>query len=355
MPPHFVFRRWVNAPLLLLLSLCTGAALALEAESEMPPHHHNSGFQNPHLDRFDKSLWELIRLRFFSDLRIADQYAQRDRVRHQPASAAIASPDPDSLQISWIGHSSFLIQHRGLTLLTDPIFSRRASPLPFLGPKRLVPLPIGLAELPPVDVVMISHYHYDHLDADSIRALGNQPLYLVPLGLKEWFSDLGIAGERVVERDWWQSLSIGPTTITATPSQHWSGRGLFDRFDSLWASWHVQIDQRSVWFGGDTGYNPVQFKEIGRRLPPPDVALIPIGAYIPRSFLREQHVDPSEAVKIHQDLRARRSIGMHWATFQLSAEDIDAPEKDLMRAAAEAKLRAEEFRTLAIGETLIVD
>ncbi len=343
------------AGFLLLTSLLLGSLPSGAAPAPPPPHHGDDGFQNPHLEHFDKSLWELLRLRFFSDLYIADQYRQRQRITSTAPSPALTAPDHQRLQISWVGHSTFVIQHRGVTVLTDPIFSRRASPLSFLGPKRLVPMPISLAQLPPIDLVLISHNHYDHLDRDSIRALGNQPLYLVPLGLKHWFTQLGIAPDRVIERDWWQTARIGEATVTATPSQHWSGRGIGDRFASLWASWHIQIGQRSIWFGGDTGYNPIQFKEIGRRLPRPNIALIPIGAYLPRDFLREQHVDPDEAVQIHLDLRAEKSIGMHWATFQLSAEDIDAPQKDLMQAADNAKLAKDEFTTLAIGETVVVN
>lgn len=329
----------------LLLSGC-----ASPPPAALSDHFDGEHFYNPHLKDFKKSIWQLIRLRYFSDLEIADHQATAYLVP-TTTPGNIQSPALKKAQITWLGHASFLIQYQGVTILTDPIFSDRASPLSFWGPKRLQSLPVALADLPPIDYVLISHNHYDHLDAKTIATLGNQPKYLVPLGLRTWFTARGIAPEQVSEFDWWQQQTFAPVTVTATPSQHWSGRTLTDRFDSLWAAWHIDIAGFSVWFAGDTGYNPVQFKAVGEKWRGVDVALIPIGAYHPRSFLKEQHVDPKHAIQIHQDVRAKRSIGMHWGTFQLSAEPIDEPPQKLSDATAEGQLRPGEFTTMAIGET----
>jgi N-acyl-phosphatidylethanolamine-hydrolysing phospholipase D len=343
--------RYQRCAVVLLISLTLAIVNPLHAETATPAHHGEGEFRNPHWPTFNKSLWELLRLRFFSDLTIADQASQSDRIAVVDKAAELHIPTSAPLQITWLGHSSFLIQYRGLAILTDPIFSRRASPSQWLGPERLVAQPIGPSQLPPIDVVIISHDHYDHLDERSIRALGNQPVYLVPLKLGQTLRDFDIAATRIIERDWWQAFKTGPLAVTATPAQHWSGRGVADRFKTLWASWHLHIDDRQLWFGGDTGYNPVQFKAIGERFPGIDLALIPIGAYKPRSFLKEQHVDPAEAVRIHQDIGAAQSVGIHWATFQLSAEDIDAPQRDLRSAVKNADLPPSSFDTMQIGET----
>jgi N-acyl-phosphatidylethanolamine-hydrolysing phospholipase D len=260
--------------------------------------------------------------------------------------------------VTWIGHASTLVQLGGISLLTDPIFSERASPLSFAGPARHVPPGIALAELPHIDAVVISHNHYDHLDEASVRALaaqaGGPPLFVVPLGIKAWFADLGI--ERVVELDWWQSAHVGAVEIVFTPTQHWSGRGLNDRMTTLWGSYAIFAPDFQVWFGGDTAYSQ-DFADIHRRFATRqngrgfDLALIPIGAYEPRWFMRAQHVNPAEAVQIHRDLAAGRSIGVHWGTFELTDESLDEPPQALARAAREAGLAENAFTVLAVGAT----
>ena len=248
-----------------------------------------------------------------------------------------------------------LVQHRGINVLTDPMFSDFASPLPRIGPKRITRPALALEELPPVHVVVISHNHYDHLDKATIEALGNGPVYYVPLGLRPWFEARKIAPERIVEMDWWDARdhpSDGAALrVTATPSQHFSGRSLTDRNKTLWAAWSLAWEDFQVWFGGDTGYNDVQFKETGERLGEIDLAVIPIGAYEPRSFMRPVHVNPAEAVRIHQDLGAVASMGMHWGAFILSAEGVLTPTHALAEARAEAGIPQAEFAAFAVGET----
>jgi N-acyl-phosphatidylethanolamine-hydrolysing phospholipase D len=271
--------------------------------------------------------------------------ADLERIR-QPAEAP---------QVTWIGHATVLIQYRGVNVLTDPIFSQRASPVSFAGPKRLSPPALTAGQLPRIDFVVISHNHYDHLDRPSVRALGNGPRWLVPLGLKAWFTKAGIDPARVDEFDWWQERRFGGLTVTATPLQHWSARSPWDRYETLWAGWALRIGDFSALFVGDTGYNEHQFRAIGERLGPFDLALLPIGAYAPRWFMRAVHINPEEAVRIHRDVRARQSIGIQWGGFILTAEPVDEPPRALAAAREKHGIEASEFITLQVGATLVVE
>jgi len=291
-------------------------------------------------------------MRWFSDVEWHDQAEQAHLIPAVEADIeTIQNPEREERQVTWIGHSTFLLQYQGLNVLTDPIFSERASPVSFAGPKRLTDLPIKIEQLPSIDAVIISHDHYDHLDVESIQALGPDVHYYVPLKLKSWFLDLGIAEDKVTELDWWQGASAGSLTVNATPSQHWSGRGLWDRSETLWASYVIDIDDWRIWFGGDTGYNEVQFKQIGERFGPVDLALNPVGAYLPRWFMQVAHVNPLEATTIHQEIGAAKSVTMHWGAFQLAAEGIQQTLDDITAAREAADLSAEEFQIMAVGET----
>jgi N-acyl-phosphatidylethanolamine-hydrolysing phospholipase D len=255
--------------------------------------------------------------------------------------------------VTWIGHASFLLQLAGRNVLFDPMFSERASPVPFAGPKRLVPLTIDVPDLPRIDVVVISHNHYDHLDVDSVKRLaaapGGGPLFLVPLGLREWFRGHGI--ERVEELDWWQERVDGPLRITFVPAQHWSKRTLLDTNKTLWGGWVVDGGGLKVVHTGDLGYSQ-DARDIGERLGPFDMAFIPIGAYAPRWFMKVMHVDVPEAVQVRADLRARKAIGMHWGTFEkLTDEPMDEPPLELAKQRAAAGLAQEQFDVMKIGET----
>jgi len=319
--------------------------------STRPAHHTDDGFRNPYIDTIEKGPFTFIKMKYFGDEPFADHVAEAHQVPiAQPAFRALKEPSKVP-QVTWLGHSTFLIQYQGLAILTDPILSDRASPVSFAGPERLVGKPIDYSDLPPIDFVIISHNHYDHLDVETVTMLGDDPLYMVPLKLKDWFVEEGISANRVREFDWWDRLRLESIEFTATPSQHWSARGLFDRHATLWAAWHIQIDDFGLWFGGDTGYNPVQFKEVGERWPDIDLGLIPIGAYAPRWFMSQQHVDPDEAIKIHRDIGAKLSIGMHWGTFQLSAEPMMEPAERIAAAVNNGQLNPDTFITMAIGET----
>ena len=214
-------------------------------------------------------------------------------------------------------------------------------------------LAIGLPDLPHVDVVVISHDHYDHLDVDSVKALADQPggspRFFVGLGLKQWFAQLGITD--VVELDWWQSVDFKGVEIHFTPVQHWSKRTLTDANRRLWGGWVVRHPTFSFFFAGDAGYSQ-DFADVGKRLGPFDLAAIPIGSYAPRWFMRIMHIDPAEAVKAHQDVRARQSLGIHWGTFANLADDpLDEAPRVLAEALAANGLSAQDFFVLKHGET----
>ncbi|MDP2528998.1 MAG: MBL fold metallo-hydrolase [Candidatus Palauibacterales bacterium] len=251
------------------------------------------------------------------------------------------------LAVTWLGHASALLQLGPVNVLTDPIWSRRASPVGFAGPLRWVPPPLDLSELPPLDLVLVSHDHYDHLDADTVRRLVRlQPAarWIVPLGVAELLSRWGV--RRARELDWWedvrQEVRGAPVRVTCTPARHFASRGLFDRNRRLWCGWSMEAGGRRVYFAGDTGYHP-EFGAIGGRLGPFDAALLPIGAYEPRWFMRPVHMSPEEAVQAWHDLsagkeeRAGALVPVHWGTFRLTDEPMEDPPARLRRAWDDAR------------------
>ena len=229
----------------------------------------------------------------------------------------------------WVGHSTFLIKKNGITILTDPVFSDRASPFKNIGPKRLIPPAIPLKQLPEIDFITISHNHYDHLDIRSLKdlyLLNSSTIFLVPAGDKKLLERQKI--ENVYEYEWWEGYLSDELKITFTPVQHWSKRGLFDRNKSLWGGWYFEFNDFSIFHAGDTGYSR-DFKSTRMKLGSPKYAFIPIGAYDPEWFMAESHVNPEDAVQIMLDLGAESSFGMHWATFKLTDEDTLEPRERL--------------------------
>ncbi|MGE5097053.1 MAG: MBL fold metallo-hydrolase [Betaproteobacteria bacterium] len=266
--------------------------------------------------------------------------------------AAIAAPTAQP-RLTWIGHAAFLVQAGGLNILTDPQFSQRASPLSFAGPMRAVPLPLEIEDLPRIDVVLISHNHYDHLDLPTVKALAasrhGSPLFLVPLGLKAWFADNGIGN--VQELDWWEARDTGGARFTFVPVQHWSQRTPWDRNQTLWGGWAIDVGGLRMIHTGDLGLSR-DTQDIGARLGPFDLALIPIGSYAPRWFMQTMHVNVPEALQVRSDLRAARAIGMHWGTFEdLTDEPLDEPPRVLARLREQQGLPVEAFDVMKIGET----
>jgi N-acyl-phosphatidylethanolamine-hydrolysing phospholipase D len=254
--------------------------------------------------------------------------------------------------LTWIGHATFLVQLDGVNVLTDPHWGDRTSPVSFAGPRRLVRPGIRFEDLPPIHAVVISHDHYDHLDVETVSRLAREhaPTFFVPLGLKDWFRDVGI--DKVVELDWWQSRRVGSIRITCTPAQHSSGRSVLlnDQNRRLWASWVLASDTRRFYFGGDTGYF-AGFREIGRRLGPFDVAALPIGGYSDYPHHHPNHVSPEESVRAFEDLRGHLLVPMHWGTFELNREPFGEPP-DRLRRAAQRRGLEESIAVLSPGQTI---
>lgn len=288
-------------------------------------------------------------------------------VSHPPPPSHVGSGE---IAVTFIGHSTFLIRTASFAFVTDPVFTPHAGAFGRLGPPRVRPPAIALEALPRVDLVLVSHNHYDHLQPASLRFFDNSASFVVPLGVGRHLPPAGRsrrgmanapqagqqvesgAGRTIRELDWWQSARIGSADVTCVPAQHFSARTPWDRDLTLWSGFVVCVDGVSIYFAGDSGYSP-QFAEIGERCGPIDVALIPIGAYEPRWFMSPVHMNPDEAVRAHLDLRARFSVGMHFGTFQLTDEAIDEPIRALERARVQHGVRADAFRTLDFGETAI--
>ena len=234
--------------------------------------------------------------------------------------------------ITWIGHSTFLVQLGGLNILTDPNWNDRASPFRFVGPRRIIPPGLRFEDLPPIHAVVVSHDHYDHLDEATIRRLAttHRPRFFVPLGMKPLLTRFGATD--VVELDWWENATLREVTFTATPAQHSSGRWINDQNHTLWASWAIGTPKHKLFFAGDTGYF-AGFKEIGQKLGPFTVALMPIGGYAGWGPHHPNHINPEEAVQAFEDLRASVLVPMHWGTFDLNREPFHEPPDRLLKEA----------------------
>lgn len=250
--------------------------------------------------------------------------------------------------LTWIGHSTMLVRMGGVTLLTDPVFSDTAGPAPYLGPRRLVPPGVPLDALPPIDLVLLSHDHYDHTDFPSVEALAKRGVhFIVPLGLGQLVRD---AGGEATELDWWEEAKVGRARIHCVPAQHFAGRSVLDRNRRLWAGWVIEAGKRKLYHAGDTGYFG-GFTEIGERLGPIDVAAVPIGAYRPSSIMRFVHMDPAEALQAALDMGAKNVVGMHYGTFDLTDEPVDEPPRWFRAEADKRGLATDRVWTLDVGET----
>ncbi|MEA2740527.1 MAG: hypothetical protein QOH05_3834 [Acetobacteraceae bacterium] len=307
-------------------------------------HYDGRHFFNPGPSRPARGLMQVLRWRMKGE-RTAWPARVSDPVSESPPNGV----GPNNVAITFINHASFLIRLPGVVVLTDPIFSERCSPVSWAGPRRARPPGIPLADLPRPDVVLLSHNHYDHMDFPTLRTLQSRhaPRFITTLGNARTLAKLGIVA---TELDWWQDARAGALRITATPARHFSARTPFDRNRTLWGGFMLSVGAGTVLFAGDSGAGP-HWGDIRARLGEPDVALLPIGAYEPRWFMAAVHMDPAEAVEAHVALGARRSVGMHYGTFQLTDEAIDAPLHAL--AAAREAAGVDAFDTLGFGETRV--
>lgn len=354
---HFFLNLSLVVQAMLMVCVFTISSVSCATQSMNPEklHHTRNGFRNLHLEEdhgfFDFLRWRWERL--WKDIPPAEEYdfpvARGD--------TAFLRANKGKITLTWIGHATLLLQIEGFNILTDPHFSERASPVQWAGPKRVVPPSPSLEELPPINMVLLSHDHYDSLDAQSVKRLyhrggGQDTMFFVPLGLKEWLQSLGVTN--VIEMDWWDEFDVGPITIAAVPMQHWGKRSPFSRNNHLWASWIVLSEDFRFYFGGDAGYSP-HFRETGEKYGPFDLASLPIGAYEPRWFMKDHHINPEEAVQAHMDLKSKKSVAMHWGTFILTDEPLDEPPVRLRQAMKDRGLPDDEFRVLKHGETIVLE
>lgn len=296
-----------------------------------PPSDHFDGlrFFNPGHARTDRGVRDLLRWKL------------GERAAVWPRSVPVRPTVPQSriagVRATIVGHASVLVQAGGLNVLTDPVWSDRASPLPFLGPRRVWAPGVDFAALPRIDAVLLSHNHYDHMDVVTLRRLDmeHRPLMVTPLG-NDAILRRAIPGVRVVTGDWWDRIDIGRGgEVTIVPAYHWSARTGRDRRMALWCGFALSTSGGSAYFAGDTGYGDGRiFRDMRRRIGRPALALLPVGSYAPRWFMSAQHTNPGEAVQILEDLEADRAVGIHWGVFQLTDERRDEPPELLLEALA---------------------
>ena len=329
-------------------------------ENTAKAHHTPTGFKNNYANQVTKSFGDFMRWQWESWG--LDKTPNSTTPSVKTDLALLKSPNTPT--VTWIGHATSLVQANGLNVLVDPIFSERASPVQIFGPKRAQPPSVTMPDLPHIDAVLISHNHYDHLDRASVAQLddkaktaGKTTLFIVPLGLKAWFNNIGI--DSVVELDWWEHHKLQGVEFHLTPVQHWSARSINDRSATLWGGWAVLGADFHWYYAGDTGYSR-DFADTAKQFASRqtealgggfDLALIPVGAYEPRWFMSQQHVNPMESVRIHQDVGAKRSVGIHWGTFSLTDEPLDQPPRDLAVARQALGVKETDFVVLAIGES----
>ena len=300
----------------------------------------------PHDEKSSKDFWKWRK--------------ERKEIKIEPISFPLAKNDLNFLQsnrtektLTFIGHASFLIQINGLNILTDPHFTKRASPLSFAGPLRTTPPGIRIEDLPEIDVILISHNHYDHLDKGSIKGIlksqKNQPAIFTPLKLDKLLEKWG--AKNVKGLNWWESTIFKNLKFHSVPVQHWSKRSLSDTNKTLWCGWVIEKENFRIFFCGDTGYSK-DFADIQNKFKVMDLSLLPIGAYEPRWFMKDHHCNVEEAIQIHHDLNSKRSIGMHWGTFILTDEPMREPLEKLKKLTKEKNMKTEEFIAIQHGATI---
>jgi L-ascorbate metabolism protein UlaG (beta-lactamase superfamily) len=318
-----------------------------DAAMTLPQSDHYNGktFFNPG-DTSDRGLIDLLRWKLTSRPK---PWPERVVVVRRPMPPA---PAPVGVVATWVGQSTFLLRSSSCTILTDPVFSERAGPVSWAGPRRAAPPGLDFDSVPGVDLVLLSHDHYDHCDLPTLRRLARRddPLVISPLGHRSLLEGAGLS--RIIELDWWQTHVCGPgVEATLVPARHWSRRRPFGTNSRLWGGFMLKAGGRLVYFAGDSGYQEGLFAAIAGRCGAPDLALIPIGAYEPRWFMAPAHMNPAEAVRVHREVRSRRSIAMHWGTFQLTDEGRDEPVLALGEARSLQGVDPGAFAAIGLGES----
>ena len=335
---------------LALAAIVTGCVQQGATEFPLSEHYDGQHFRNR--NGTDKSLFDVFNM-LLGSLSEAEDWPESVP---NPEHGAIVDAVESGIRATYISHSTVLLQVDGLNILTDPVYSDRASPVSFAGPRRVRAPGITLGELPPIDLILISHNHYDHLDTGTLQAIlrqqPSQPVVITGLGNGALIKALGFSDVR--ELDWDTGADIGGVSIHFVECQHRSGRGLFDQMASLWGSFVLETSAGRIYFAGDSGYSP-HVKEQGDKWGPFTLALLPIGAYEPRWFMADIHLNPEEAVKAHKELRSEQSLAIHYGIFQLTYEGIDAPLEDLRAALNQQGLDSAAFWTLEPGQYRTID
>lgn len=330
---------WI-ACIALLITSCAESKMDKRKDS---PNFKQGQFEN-NTDIKTLTFWEIVRSGFTSDVKRAEW---PESVQTDEDSTPLTRVEGEQTRITFVNHATFLIQTQGVNILTDPVLSERASPVSFAGPKRVHQPGIALENLPKIDVIIISHDHYDHLDLKTMKFLINRDKPSI-------YAGLGVANRlpsdhNVIELDWGESTQINDMfKLWFLEVQHNSGRTPFDRNSTLWGGFMMQIGNQNIYFGGDSGYAN-HYKSAYEQFGSVDIAFIPIGAYSPREIFRPVHLDPFEAVQAHQDLKSKLSIGMHYGTFQMTAESRSEPIELLEEAMNNADIPSSEFITIKVG------
>ena len=314
---------------------------------ETSDHFDGRRYFNPAVS--NRPFWKIIRwilnrkVKPWPSIAVEQKKVQKDRTEHCEC------------RVTFINHSTVLLQLEGLNILTDPIWSERASPFSWMGPKRVVLPGIKFEDLPPIDIVILSHNHYDHMDLPTLRLLSktHHPRFFVPKGNQSYLKRKGIQSI-IDEMDWWDQIEISKDyRLHFVPAQHFSSRGILDRNATLWGGFVFKSTQEMIYFAGDTGYGP-HFAEIHRRFGPPTLSILPIGAFEPRSIMDVVHLSPDEAVKIHSLMHSKQSLAIHFGTFQLTDEDIHHPAEQLQSSLQHQQLSSDAFWVLNPGDSRIV-
>ncbi len=333
---------------ILLFTFVTCTAM----EKEKPFHHTKNGFRNLDSEVEVKGLGDVLSWQFSKLFQSKQSSVNPSDYKFEVITndGAELRKNSHKTSFTWIGHATLLIQLDGKNILTDPIWSQRCSPVGFAGPKRYTQPGLKLEDLPLIHIVLISHNHYDHLDLPTLIELEKRfsPTFFVGLKNADLLKTNGI--QKVFELDWWEEISLLELSITFTPTQHFSARGVFDRNQTLWGSFVVLGKEHSFFFAGDTGYFS-GFKEIRKKFPNLDFAILPIGAYEPRWFMKAVHMNPEDAVQAFLDLQAKYFIPMHYQTFVLSDEGLDAPLSFTKAEFQRRSLDINKLLSLKIGES----